>query len=207
MAGNAIETSKRDTGVGRLITALGIAQICSWGTLYYSFALMAEAMRTDLGWPKTEIYGAATLGLTLAGVAAYPVGAAIDRGQGRYVMSLASVGAGLMLFAWSQVSNVLAFYAIFAAALFPQVGEGVFCYMDSGKDVDLEDGPDLFFFQLFDSTIHAISGVVDNDVDVAKGGDGLFYRAADGVGTGQIYFQRKESVSAGHAGSLFQSRH
>ncbi|MBN9077488.1 MAG: MFS transporter [Rhizobiales bacterium] len=115
VAGNAIETSKRDTGVGRLITALGIAQICSWGTLYYSFALMAEAMRTDLGWPKTEIYGAATLGLTLAGVAAYPVGAAIDRGQGRYVMSLASVGAGLMLFAWSQVSNVLAFYAIFAA--------------------------------------------------------------------------------------------
>ena len=45
VAGNAIETSKRDTGVGRLITALGIAQICSWGTLYYSFALMAEAMR------------------------------------------------------------------------------------------------------------------------------------------------------------------
>src|SRR5690606_19482393 len=94
------ETRKRNTGAGRLITALGIAQICSWGTLYYSFALMAEAMRLDLGWSKIEIYGAATLGLTLAGIAAYPVGAAIDRGQGRIVMSLASVGAGLLLFAW-----------------------------------------------------------------------------------------------------------
>jgi predicted MFS family arabinose efflux permease len=109
------KSEKLGSGAGGLITALGIAQICSWGTLYYSFALMAEAMRVDLGWPKTEIYGAATLGLTLAGVAAYPVGAAIDRGKGRYVMSLASVGAGFLLFAWSQVSNVFAFYAIFAA--------------------------------------------------------------------------------------------
>jgi len=112
----AIDEQGEKHGATRgLITALGVAQICSWGTLYYSFALMAEAMRTDLGWPKTEIYGAATLGLTLAGVAAYPVGAAIDRGRGRYVMSLASVGAGLMLFAWSQVSNIFVFYAIFAA--------------------------------------------------------------------------------------------
>ena len=108
------QTEKNGSKLGGLITALGIAQICSWGTLYYSFALMAEAMRLDLGWPKTEIYGAATLGLTLAGIAAYPVGAAIDRGKGRYVMSLASVGAGLLLFAWSQVSNLFVFYAIFA---------------------------------------------------------------------------------------------
>ena len=106
---------KRGEGTGWLITALGVAQICSWGTLYYSFALMAEAMRVDLGWSKTEIYGAATLGLTLAGVAAYPVGAAIDRGLGRFVMSLASVAAGLLLIVWSQVSTLPAFYAIFAA--------------------------------------------------------------------------------------------
>lgn len=106
--------TKRSGAAGRLITALGIAQICSWGTLYYSFALMAQAMHADLGWSKTEIYGAATLGLTLAGIAAYPVGAAIDLGHGRIVMSGAAVGAGLMLFAWSQVSNVFVFYSIFA---------------------------------------------------------------------------------------------
>lgn len=108
-------TTKRGAGAGWLITALGIAQICSWGTLYYSFALMAEAMRVDLGWSRTEIYGAATLGLTLAGIAAYPVGAAIDRGLGRYVMSFASVAAGLLLVAWSQVTSIFVFYAIFAA--------------------------------------------------------------------------------------------
>lgn len=109
------ETGKRGNGLGRLITALGVAQICSWGSLYYSFALVAEAMRLDLGWSKTEIYGAATLGLACAGVAAFPVGAAIDRGQGRIVMAGASVAAGLLLVAWSQVSSILVFYAIFAA--------------------------------------------------------------------------------------------
>jgi predicted MFS family arabinose efflux permease len=100
--------------IGWLITALGIAQICSWGSLFYSFPLVAEAMRSDLGWSKPQLYGAATLGLALAAFAAYPVGAAIDRGRGREVMSLASVAAGLLLVAWSQVSNLYLFYAVFA---------------------------------------------------------------------------------------------
>lgn len=96
------------------ISALGAAQICSWGTLFYGFPLIAEAMRTDLGWSKTELYGAATLGMLLAGAAAYPVGAAIDRGHGRILMSGASVLAGILLAAWSQVEGLVAFYAILA---------------------------------------------------------------------------------------------
>lgn len=100
--------------VRRMINALGVAQICSWGSLYYSFPLMAEAMRAELGWSKPAIYGAATLGIVLAGIAAYPVGAAIDAGRGRVVMSLASVTAGLLLILWSQVSDIVVFYALFA---------------------------------------------------------------------------------------------
>ncbi|MFK8253313.1 MFS transporter [Ancylobacter terrae] len=92
------------------ITGLGIGQICSWGSLYYSFPLIAEAMRLDLGCSKTELYGAATLGLALAGVAAYPVGAAIDRGHGRLVMAGGSVLAGALLIAWSQAASLLVFY-------------------------------------------------------------------------------------------------
>nr|WP_274709179.1 MFS transporter [Nitratireductor luteus] len=105
---------RRGAGAGWLITALGVAQICSWGSLYYSFPLLAEAMRLDLGWSKPQIYGAATLGMALAGLAAYPVGAAIDRGRGRYVMGGAAVAAGLLLVAWSQVSNVALFYVVLA---------------------------------------------------------------------------------------------
>lgn len=99
---------------GWFITALGIAQICSWGTLFYGFPLIAEAMRADLGWSKPVLYGAATLGVVLASLAAYPVGAAIDRGRGRTLMSGASVLAGLLLLAWSQVEEVAAFYVVLA---------------------------------------------------------------------------------------------
>jgi predicted MFS family arabinose efflux permease len=96
------------------ISALGIAQICSWGSLYYSFPLIAEAMRVDLGWSKSQIYGAATLGLGLAGLAAFPVGAAIDKGRGRSVMAAASVAAGILLIAWSYVANLAFLYLILA---------------------------------------------------------------------------------------------
>ncbi len=99
---------------GWFISALGAAQICSWGTLFYGFPLIAEAMRTDLGWSKPTLYGAATLGMLLAGLAAYPVGAAIDRGHGRLLMSGASVMAGILLAAWSQIESLVAFYIVLA---------------------------------------------------------------------------------------------
>lgn len=96
------------------IAGLGIGQICSWGSLYYSFPLIAEAMERDLGYSKPEIYGAATLGLVLSGLAAYPVGSAIDRGHGRLVMTAGSLLAGLLLLAWSQVHGLALFYVLFA---------------------------------------------------------------------------------------------
>lgn len=78
-----MKASPAPAAPGWFISALGAAQICSWGTLFYGFPLIAEAMRTDLGWSKPTLYGAATLGMLLAGLAAYLVGAAIDRGHGR----------------------------------------------------------------------------------------------------------------------------
>ncbi len=97
-----------------LITALGIGQICAWGSLYYSFPLIAEAMMVELGWSKIDVYGAATIGLVLAGFLAYPVGVAVDRGHGRALMGGASLMAGLLLALWSQVDSLLAFYLLIA---------------------------------------------------------------------------------------------
>lgn len=113
----AEDSSAADAGrhLRRLVTALGVVQICSWGTLYYSFPLIGEAMRADLGWSKPEIYGAATLGMVLAGAAAFPVGSAIDRGYGRQVMGFGSILAGLLMLVWSQVDRLWMHYAVFAA--------------------------------------------------------------------------------------------
>jgi hypothetical protein len=71
----------------RFIAALGAGQIRSWGSLYYSFPLIAESMRTGLS--KPDFYGAATIKLLLSGLAAYPLGSAIDRERGRRIMSFA----------------------------------------------------------------------------------------------------------------------
>ncbi|MBH0236389.1 MFS transporter [Methylobrevis albus] len=101
-------------GRSRFVTCLGIGQICSWGSLYYSFPLIAEAMGDELGWSKSALYGAATLGLGLAGLAAYPIGAAIDRGHGCWIMTGGSVLAGLLLVLWSQVTSLLLFYVAIA---------------------------------------------------------------------------------------------
>lgn len=98
------------SGRSLFITGLGIGQICSWGSIYYAFPLLAEAIERDLGWTKPEVYGAASLGLILAGFASYPIGSAIDRGYGRWVMSLGSALAGLLFLAWSQTESLAGFY-------------------------------------------------------------------------------------------------
>jgi len=101
-------------GSSPFITGLGIAQICSWGTLYYSFPQIAAAMEKDLGWSNTQIYGAATAGMLLSALAAVPVGTAIDRGYGRWVMAGASVIAGLLLLGWSFVGDLALYYVLVA---------------------------------------------------------------------------------------------
>lgn len=97
-----------------LISGLGIGQICSWGSLYYSFPLIAEGMQADLGWTKPQLFGAATVGLFLAALLSYPVGRAIDRGHGRRIMVGGSLIAGLLLIGWSQVTTLPFFYLMAA---------------------------------------------------------------------------------------------
>jgi hypothetical protein len=96
------------------IAGLGIGQIASWGTLYYSFPLIAERMGQGLGLSKPEVYGAATIDLLVASFTAYPVGVAIDRGYGRTIMTLGSGLAGLLLLVWSQIASLWALYPLLA---------------------------------------------------------------------------------------------
>jgi predicted MFS family arabinose efflux permease len=98
----------------RFVAGLGVAQIISWGTLYYAFPLIAVAMESDLHVSKPELYGAATFGLAVGSLAAYPVGVSIDRGRGRWVLAAGSVLAAALLLAWSRVASLAALYAIFA---------------------------------------------------------------------------------------------
>src|SRR5690606_20094529 len=93
-----------------LVAALGVGQICAWGTLYYSYPLIVEAMMPELGWTREQAYGPATLGLLLAALLTYPVGVAIDRGYGKLVLGSSSLLAAGLFLAWSQVESRSAFY-------------------------------------------------------------------------------------------------
>ena len=95
-----------------LIGALAVAQLVSWGAIYYGFSLFVVPMEAELHWDRTAINGALSLGLLVSGFAAYPVGSWIDRRGGRLIMSLGSAIGTVLLAAWCFVENIVAFYAI-----------------------------------------------------------------------------------------------
>src|SRR5690554_5356703 len=91
---------------------LGIGQICSWGTLFYSFPLIVIEMEKSLGWSKADLYAGATLGLIATAFMSYPVGVGIDRGFGKWIMSAASFLAALLLAWWSVTQSMPSYYII-----------------------------------------------------------------------------------------------
>jgi predicted MFS family arabinose efflux permease len=97
-----------------LAPLLGLGQICSWGSLYYSFPLIVLRMQDELGWSKSELYAGATIGLAMTALLSYPVGVGIDRGWGRWIMGGASMAALLVMGWWSVTDHLLAFYVICA---------------------------------------------------------------------------------------------
>lgn len=81
----------------RAVCGLGVAQILSWGSLYYTIAVLGESMRRDLGVSETLFFGAFTLSLFLSGLAAPAAGRLIDERGGRPVLAAGSLLAALAL--------------------------------------------------------------------------------------------------------------
>jgi len=102
-------------GPWTLVGTLAVAQLVSWGSLFYSFALFVVPMEAELGWSRAELNGALSLGLLVAGLAALPIGAWIDRRGAWLVMTGGSLLGAAACLAWSGVDNVLVFYAIWVA--------------------------------------------------------------------------------------------
>lgn len=104
----------------RMLTAVAIAQMVSWGVLYYAFSAIMLPMRATLHWDTVALTGAYSLMLLSMGLAAVPFGRIIDRYGARWLMSVCSSAAVLLLWAWSQVTSLWGFYAI-------MIGIGVSC--------------------------------------------------------------------------------
>jgi MFS family permease len=83
--------------IAPLIAALGIAQIVSWGTLFYAIGVLGPAMRRDLGVSDLFLFGAFTAGLLVSGTLSPLAGRWVDKRGGRFVLSLGSALAVLAM--------------------------------------------------------------------------------------------------------------
>lgn len=91
------------------ILALGLTQIIGYGSLYYSFSILAPSMARDLNWSSEWIFGALSAALLIGGLAAPTMGKWIDRfGAGR-VMTGGSAIAAVALVACALSSGKVAF--------------------------------------------------------------------------------------------------
>ncbi len=119
----AVQNSPIPVGV---IVALGLTQNIGYGTLYYSFSILAPAMAADFGWSREWIFGVLSLALLTGGLTAPWLGRLFDDvGAGR-VMTFGSGTAALALaacaFAPNAASFVVALVAIEVAANLVQYG-------------------------------------------------------------------------------------
>jgi len=98
----------------RLVGWLSLAQLISWGSVFYTFALVMEPVERELGFSRAQSSLAFSIALLVEGLLAYPVGRWIDRGHERVVMTGGSVLAGVCLALHGSVSGVIGFYAVWA---------------------------------------------------------------------------------------------
>lgn len=95
-----------------ILWMLSIGQLVSWGLVYYTFPLFIGPMEQELGWSRSSMFGALSAGLLTAGLCSIPVGAWIDRGHGRLLMTGGSLLAAILLMVWSRVESLPVFYAM-----------------------------------------------------------------------------------------------
>lgn len=112
----------------RLIGWLSLAQLISWGSVFYTFALLMEPVERELGLSRAESSLAFSLALLAEGLLAWPVGRLIDRGHERAVMTGGSLLVALCLALHSGIDSLAGFYAVWlglgigsAATLYPPV--------------------------------------------------------------------------------------
>ena len=96
----------------RLVAWLSLAQLISWGSVFYGFSLLMEPVERELALSRTESSLAFSLALLTEGLLAYPVGRCIDRGHERAVMTGGSLLAAACLVGHSMVSSLAGFYTV-----------------------------------------------------------------------------------------------
>src|SRR5215471_11417335 len=99
-------------GPWRAVTVLGVTQILSWGTIFYTPVLMVPLIAAERGWSISFTMGGFSFGLLMAGLIAPFVGRSIDRFGGHMVMSIGSLIGALGLCLIVFAANPVAYYLV-----------------------------------------------------------------------------------------------
>lgn len=97
------------------VWGLGLTQIVGYGTIFYSFSILAPAMARDLNWPEQWIFGALSAALLISGILAPMAGRLADRYGAARAMSIGSVAAALSLLACAGAPGPISFAAALIA--------------------------------------------------------------------------------------------
>jgi MFS family permease len=100
--------------LGALSGWLSLGQLVTWGSVFYTFALLAHPVELALGLSRAESSFAFSLALLGEGLMAFWVGRWIDAGYERRVMTLGAGWVGVGLLAHSQVTSLTQFYGVWA---------------------------------------------------------------------------------------------
>lgn len=99
----------RNVPVG-IVSALGVTQIIGYGSLYYSFSILAPGMATDFGTTVAQVFAVFSASLLVGGLSAPYIGRQMDRIGAATVMAVGSALSALTLIlcAWSPSIVVFA---------------------------------------------------------------------------------------------------
>jgi sugar phosphate permease len=97
-----------------MLVGLSAAETVSWGVLYYSFSVFIRPIEQETGWSRTEVTGAFSLALLVAGLAAIPVGHWLDARGARGLMTVGSVLGTVLFGAFATVESVPMLYGVWA---------------------------------------------------------------------------------------------
>jgi len=84
-------------GPWRAVPVLGVTQILSWGTIFYTPVLIVPLIAAERGWSMSFAMGGFSMALLVAGLIAPYVGRSIDRFGGHVTMTIGSLIGALGL--------------------------------------------------------------------------------------------------------------
>ena len=138
----------------RFVLWLSLAQLITWGSVFYTFALLMEPIEHELGLTRAQSSVAFSLALLVEGLCAYPVGRLIDGGRERAVMTLGTLLVGCCLLLHSLIDSRWQFYLVWAT-----LGAGMgapILNLRAQSEVKLKTAPaDLVKLDLTKSLVHS----------------------------------------------------